>query len=146
MLKKTKVCVYGLGTYELLTDSEQKSIGGAEVQISMIVKGLKANNMIVSVIVYDRGQPHYLMVNGVHIYKTVPKMYLINRFGSLLNVLVKNFDALNKCNSDIYYCRIAGIYVGFVAVFCKLKRKKFVFGISSNEDVKVVNLYLIGVI
>jgi glycosyltransferase involved in cell wall biosynthesis len=135
MLKEIKVCIYGLGTYELLTCSEQKYIGGAEVQQSMLAKGLlSAINMIVSVIVYDCGQPRYQMLDGIHIYKTVPKGYSINSTGSLLNVLVKTFDALNKCNSDIYYCRIAGIDVGFVALFCKLKRKKFVLGLSSNKD------------
>lgn len=141
MKTNVKICIYGLSTYQLLTSPKQDFIGGAEVQ--QVLLGTELTNMgfDVSFIVLDNGQEQHEVVNKINIYKTLPFGYKINSLGSLYNAIRVNWNALKKCNVDIYYCRGAGIYVGFVALFCMLNRKKFVMGMASDKD---VNLKLKG--
>ena len=135
-----KICIYGLGTYELLTESKQNYIGGAEVQQYILAKELNKRKVNVSVIVFDHGQVSHDIVNNINMYKTVPKQYPICGIPSLLKVLLITWKALKTCDSDIYYCRGFGIEFGVIALFCALKNKKFVLGLASDRNVDGTDL------
>jgi glycosyltransferase involved in cell wall biosynthesis len=134
MQKKIKICIYGLSTYQLLMKSKQDFIGGAEVQEVLLGTELSKVGFDVSFIVADHGQKQHEMVNNIHIYKALPFGYKMNSLISLFNAIRVNWKILGQCDSNIYYCRGSGIYVGLVALFCFLNKKKFILGMASDKD------------
>lgn len=135
MKRNKKVCIYGLGTYQLLSGSSQNEMGGAELQEALLASELSKHGFEVSCIVYDLGQPSCEVINNVSLYKTLPKGYPIDSFVSFFKALILTWRALSTCNSDIYYYRGSGSDISVLAIFCLLKRKKFVLGMASNKDV-----------
>lgn len=135
MNKNTKICIYGLGTYQLLSGSPQDEMGGAELQEALLASELSKHNFEVSCIVYDYGQSSYEVINKINLYKTFPKGYHIDGFISFFRALTLTWHALSTCNSDIYYYRGSGSDISVLAIFCLLKRKKFVLGMASDKDV-----------
>jgi len=118
----------------LLTKSHQDFIGGAEVQQVLLGTGLSKENFDVSFIVADSGQPQNEVFNGIKIYKTLPLGYKIKSYKSLYKAFQVNWNVMKECNADVYYCRGASIYIGYVALFCIINRKKFILGMASDKD------------
>lgn len=132
--RNKKICIYGLGTYELLSGSPQNEMGGAELQEALLASELSKNDFEVSCIVYDHGQPSCEVINRINLCKSLPKGYHIDGFVPFFKAIILTWHALSTCNADMYYYRGAGNDISILAIFCLLKRKKFLLGMASNKD------------
>ncbi len=134
-ISKPKICFYALATYPLLSLADLGFVGGAELQQVLIGKELAKKGYDISFVVFDHGQKSFEIIDGIKIYKTVPKGYVLSGIRSL-NFAVKSvWSGLKKADGDIYFQECSGRDTGFVAFFCLLKRRKFVFQLASDMDV-----------
>lgn len=132
---KSKMCFNALATYPLLSQVDLGFIGGAELQQVLIGKELAKNGYDVSFVVFDHGQEPFEIIDGIKIYKTVPKGYVLSGIKSFYHAFKSAWNALRQADADIYYQEGAGRDTGIVALFCLLKRKKFIFLVASDIDV-----------
>ena len=127
--KKVKICFISFNSWPLFKEKSVGYFGGAEVQISLIVKELiKDKNFQVSLIVSDYGQKSVIKKNNLAIYKclTNPLHYSLVILHLLYNLV--------KIKADVYVERTMNIKVGLVALFSKVFRKKFVYMVAHEWD------------
>ena len=134
-MPKPKICFCAFNAYPLLSPINVDFIGGAELQQVLLAKELVKNGYDVSFIVFDYGQKSFEILNGIKIYKTVPTGYALSGVKSIYFAIKCVWNALKKADADIYFQECSGYYTGFVALFCILKRKRFVFQLASDMDV-----------
>ena len=134
-MSKPTICFCAFATYPLLSQIDLGFIGGAEVQQVLIGKELAKKGYDVSFVVFDHGQEPFEVIDGIKIYKTTTKGYVFYGIKSLYHAIKTVWNALKQADADIYYQRGAGRDTGFVALFCLLKRRKFVWGLASDMDV-----------
>lgn len=133
-LPKPKICFCAFNAYPLLSRANIEFIGGAELQQVLLGKELVKNGYDVSFIVLDYGQKSFETINGIKIYKTVPGGYL-SGVKSIYFAVKCVWNALKQADADIHFQECGGYYTGFVALFCLLKRRIFVFQLASDMDV-----------
>ena len=134
-MSKPKICFCAFETYPFLSQTNLGFIGGAELQQVLIGKELIKNGFDVSFVVFDHGQKSFEIINGIKIYKTVPRGYVLSGPKSFYHAFKSVWNALKQADADIYYQRCAGRETGFVALFCHLRKKRFVWGLASDMDV-----------
>ena len=134
MLKPT-TCFCALGTYPLLSNTNLGFMGGAELQQVIIGKELVKNNYDISFIVFDHKQESFEIFNGIKVYKTFPREYVFNGIKSIYFAFKAIWEALKKADSDIYFQQGAGRNTAIVAIFCLIKRKKFIYQLASDIDI-----------
>lgn len=129
-----EICFFASSVYPMLSQTNISLVGGAEMQQILIARELRKKNFAVSFIVRDHGQKQVEVIEGIKIFKTF-------RYSSPVKVryyyqkLRLIWNALKQANADIYYLREAGTPVGIMAFYCILKKKKFVYSLSSEMDV-----------
>lgn len=134
--EKPSICFVSLNSYPIVSGKNIDNIGGAELQQILLAKDLHKHGFQVSYVVFDHGQESREVVDGIEIYSVgFPKGYMLSGLKSYLSVLRLYWKALSKTNADIYYQRCAARDTGVIALFCLVKRKKFVFSLASDKDV-----------
>lgn len=99
----------------------------------MLANELAKNGFEISFVVNEYGQKSLEIVNGIKIFKL-----LTSRNKGIKSYPLKMYlwwKTLNQIDADIYYKRGADFTTGYIALFCLLKKKKFLFSIASQSDV-----------
>lgn len=127
-----KVCFFNLNAFSIFDPASKASIGGTEVQLFNIANYLSnSNDLEIDFIVGDWGQKDIEIYNKIKIYKSV----VLKR--NILNYVKAPFiiwNILNKINADVYISSSAGADAGFMALFCKLRNKKFIYRTAHDID------------
>lgn len=132
---KKKICFVSHNIYPVLKKTDEKFVGGAEIQQALIGKYLKLRGYEVSYItgVYDNNRKEEC-IDGMKIFKTyscsdgIPGIrFIYPRNASLWKMLM-------IADADIYYQRCADYVTGTVALFCKLNKKIFVYSASHDTN------------
>jgi glycosyltransferase involved in cell wall biosynthesis len=118
----------------LSADTRIAEVGGAEVQQSILARLFAANGFRVSMICLDYGQPDRTAVDGVTVYKTFRPHAGVPVLRFLHPRLTATWRAMQRVDADIYYCRSASVWVGFVAEFCRRHGKRSLYAGASNMD------------
>ncbi len=107
--------------------------GGAELQQVTLAKELIKNGFDVSFIVDDYGQRSLEIVNEIKIFK----LPACNNSGikSYPHKLYLYWKILTRADADVYYIRGASFFAGYMAFFCIIKNKKFIYSIAHQTDV-----------
>lgn len=133
-----KICFFALNAYPVFTgkfENNPGEIGGSELQQSLIGKELVKKHYDVSFIVYNNNIPSFENVDGVTFFKTINKDFKFTGISSYIICLKSLWYAMKLADADVYYQRGSGRETGIVALFCFLKRKKFIFALSSDVDI-----------
>lgn len=104
--------------YYAFENSNSRNLGGAEVQSYFLARELARRDFDVSVILKENAKP----LENI-------KVFLIKK-RKILN-FISLYKAMKKADADAYYQRTGGFITGVISLFCVLRRKKFVFQISS---------------
>lgn len=141
--KKPSICFVALGCYNLLVNRRDLThIGGAEIQQWLMAKWLIDKGYRVSFVVLDHGQPRVENRYGLTVHKAYRKSagipgarFIFPRWSQLLS-------AMKSADADIYYQRGAGLETGQVALWCKMRRKVFIFACASDGDCDIALPFL----
>ncbi len=128
-----KICFFSPGAYSYLSQKNTGTAGGAELHQVLLAKELAKKGFDISFIVDDYGQENMEVQNGIKIFKSP-----INRYTKVTDfpLRVNHFwRVLGRVGADIYYQRAATAETGIIAFFCAMKKKKFVYGMSSDIEV-----------
>ena len=130
------ICFVSTLAYPLFNPSVSDSVGGAETQQKILAEELVRRRYSVSFVVGDYGQDAIEEVGNIRLFKCKTAK---NR-NTLLNIpgtyrsLAK---AMKAADADLYTQRTNPFYTGQVALWCKMRGKRFVYftGHDSNCDV-----------
>jgi glycosyltransferase involved in cell wall biosynthesis len=124
-----KICFIAPKAYQLFNPKIKSTFGGAEVQLSLLSKELaKDKKLNVNFMVADYGQ------NNVENYSDVKVWKSLNFKTNKLNQTKDFFKVFNKINADIYIQRTLTIQSGLIALYCKLRKKKFVYMVAHDRE------------
>ncbi len=144
MSKSFKICFISRQAYPYLSKENHNSAGGSELQETLLTKELLKRENKVSFIVGDYGQDGYTVIDDLEIYKG---------FFSYNKGLISKFlepiyfwRLLSKINADVYYRRTPHNLTFIIGLFCKLKRKKFIFAAGSDTHFQKEGLSNIGLV
>ena len=132
---KQKVCFVCQGGYPLISTNENlKYVGGAELMQLLIGKEIVKKRFDISFIIYDEEGETKPEFKKINIIKTYPFERNIN----FLNKIRFIWKALKEANSDIYIQ--AGGVIAVVAIFCFIKKRKYIKWVASDKNVVLEGL------
>lgn len=133
-LPKAKICFVSLGAYAQLANKNMNLVGGAELQQVLLARKLNEANFDVSFIVFDFGQESPGVVDGI---KTFTAFRNDEPKGIRYSKIRLLWCALNQANADLYQIRGGFSFVGMMAFYCFLKRRKLVYSIAIDSDIDI---------
>lgn len=129
--KNYKICFISRQVYPYLSKENHNSAGGAELQETLLAKEIFKRGNKVYFIVGDYGQDRYVSVEGLDVYKG---FFSYNKgFVSKILEPIYFWRLLLKINADVYYRRTPHNLTVVIGLFCKIKRKKFIFAAGSDS-------------
>ncbi len=135
-MRPVRICFISLHAYHLFNGACRTVFGGAEVQLYYLATKLAEDPAFdVNFVVGDFGQPDIEMRDGVRLFKYPGRAGGI-RFIRGIGATARLMRLLSGIDADIYVQRAAGPITGVLALFCKCARKKFVYMIAHDVDVK----------
>lgn len=134
-LAAMRICFLGLENLPVLAPEFGKfSVGGAQVQQTLLARALARAGHTVSMVVADYGQQDGRSWDGVRTFRAcaldagLPMLrFVYPRWTSV-------WSALRRADADLYYTSCAGMQVGLLAAFCYQQGKSFVFRVASDTD------------
>ncbi len=127
--KSTKICFVSLKAYPLFNPEIKSTFGGAEVQLTLLSKELaKKKELDIYFIVADYGQEEKETYDGVKVWKG------LNFKDNKLKQVLDFFKIFNKVNADVYVQRTLTVESGLIALYCKLRKKKFVYMVAHDSE------------
>lgn len=131
-----------LNAYPVIKKTSGSLIGGAELQQVLIGSELARRGYSVSFVTLDHGQKNVSKEGSFEVISSFKPLEGIRGLRFIYPRLVKIWQALNKTNACIYYCRCAGFLLGVVVLWAKINKKKVIFcgAADSNFDLANINL------
>ena len=127
-----KICFFNLNAYSPFNLKSKAPIDGTEVQLFNIAKYLSDQGDIeVSFIIGDWGQKEIEKYFNITIYRSIS---LQKSFLNYLKAPFKIWNILGKIDADVYIASSAGAEIGLIALFCKIKNKKFIYRTAHDID------------
>ncbi len=124
-----KVCFIAPKAYPIFNSKIKSTFGGAEVQLSLLAKELaKDKKLDVNFMVADYRQKDIENYSGVKVWKS------LNFKTSKIKQTKDFFKIFKKINADIYIQRTLTPQSGLIALYCKLKRKKFIYMVAHDRE------------
>jgi glycosyltransferase involved in cell wall biosynthesis len=132
--RKPSLCLVAHNAAGAMFGGNQGHIGGVERQTSLMARWLAARGYAVSLVTWDEGQSNEAMVDGVRIIKTCSRdsgVYGLRFFHPRWTSLNR---ALCHADADVYYHNCAEYVTGQIALWCRGRRRKFVYSSASDLD------------
>jgi glycosyltransferase involved in cell wall biosynthesis len=131
-----RVCIVGLKCYDLLTGAARpRYVGGAERQQVALARGLASRGHEVSLVTLEHGGGDGAVHHGVTVhsaYAAADGIPVVRFLHPRWSGLVK---ALRRSGADVFYQMGGDGETGQIALWCRMARKSFVFGLASDGDV-----------
>ncbi len=128
------VCIVAQFAYGAMTGGSSGHIGGVERQTSLMARWLARRGHRVSMVTWDEGQPDAIEIEGVRVFKLcrrdegLPGLRFIHPRWTSLN------GALGQANADVYYHNCGEYVTGQIALWCRLRGRRFVYSAASDAD------------
>lgn len=133
MSKKLKICI--ISEYALPYLIGGSGTGGAELQMTLLAKGLLNRKYDVNIVVFDEEIGKY-GCDGINVYVPYDNKKKGYTHFHPLN-LYKIFKILKQIDADIYIQRAGSPLTGIITFFSKLSNKIFIFSVSSDVNVSL---------
>ncbi len=128
------ICIVAHFAYGALAGGSGGHIGGVERQTSFLARWLARRGHRVHMVTWDEGQPDGIEIDGVRVAKLCREgdglrglRFIHPRWTSLSR-------ALRQADADVYYQNCGEYVTGQVALWCRLRGRKFVYSAASNAD------------
>jgi glycosyltransferase involved in cell wall biosynthesis len=129
--KMLKICIVNLNVYCLFDPKSSAPMGGAELDMYTLAKGL-GGKLDTTVVTGDWGQESIKKFGEIKVLRSV-KLGGGN-ITRLFKSLLVFWKVLSYANADIYVTSGAGPEVGVISYFCRVKKKKFIYRTASDID------------
>ena len=129
---KPSICIVAHNAYGALSGGSGH-IGGVEMQTALVAKWLVGNGYQVSVLTWDEGGDIEEWIDGIRIIKICRRdegPRGIRYFHPKWTALLK---AMEKADADIYYHNCGECVTGQVGIWCKRKKRVFVFSAAADD-------------
>lgn len=130
------ICFVVPNAYPLISgDTNEEIIGGAELQAWTIAKELVSQSFEVFFIVISPNEKDITTkIDGVNVISCYRRDEGIKGIRYIYPRWTGLWRALSAANTDCYYQRAAGVATGIVGFYCKIKRKRFIYGVAHDTD------------
>lgn len=129
---RIKICFFNINAYSVFNPKSEAFIGGTEVQLFNAARFLSQTDVFdVSFIVGDWGQESVEKYGRISLYKS----FSIRK--SILNYLKAPWQlwrSLSERNADVYIASSAGAEIGIIALFCRLRKRRFIYRTAHDID------------
>jgi glycosyltransferase involved in cell wall biosynthesis len=127
--KHQKICFIALKAYPLFNSKIKSTFGGAEVQLSLLAREFaKHKDKDIHFMVADYGQDQVEKYNNVTIWK------IFNFHDNVLKQMVIFFKVSRQISADVYIQRGLAARSSLIALYCRLKRKKFIYMVAHDSE------------
>jgi glycosyltransferase involved in cell wall biosynthesis len=135
MNSRGRVCFHAPSLYPILSCGAIEFVGGAEMQLALITRGLAHRGFEISIVTCDYGQPSNLKIDGIRLLKSYPPSGGVPILRFFHPRRSRSMRALLKADAEVYYARGIGIHVGETYEIARWKRASFVLGTANDSDV-----------
>jgi glycosyltransferase involved in cell wall biosynthesis len=132
--ERLNICMVAHLAFGALSGGIQGHIGGVEKQTAMMARWFVAHGHKVTFVTWDQGQPDGVEYDGIKVLKLCRRedgFYGTRFFHPRWTSLVR---ALKNANADVYYHNCGEYVTGQVAIWCRIKGKKFIYSVASDLD------------
>lgn len=124
-----KVCFISLKAYPLFNNDIKAMHGGAEVQMSILARHLaQEDGFDVHVITASYRNKPIKKFKNLTIWPT----FSFGLFTPLK--IIKFLSVFNKIDADVYIQRTLSFYSFFLAAYCRMKGKKFIYMVAHDNE------------
>ena len=124
-----KFCFISPKSYPLFNPEINATFGGAEVQMFLIASEIaKSSEHDVHAVTADYGQEYCEKRGEITLWKGV------NFNTNPLNQAFLLFKTLSRTDCDIYIQRTLTVVSGMIAVWCRLRNKKFIYMVAHDSE------------
>ena len=128
-----KICFINVNAYSIFNPRSKAVVGGTEVQLFNIANYLSfGNNFQISFIVGDWGQKVDEEYYGK--IKLVKSFSLQKTLWNYVKAPFVLWNKLTKEDADVYIASSAGVEIGIIALFCKMKGRRFIYRTAHQID------------
>lgn len=129
-----RVCIVAHRAYGSIAGGATGHAGGVERQTTTLARWLAQRGFNVTLVVWNEGQPHTVMIDGVRVLSMCSERdgwpglrFFHPRWTSLSR-------ALSAADCDVYYHNCAEYVTGQVAIWCRRHRRRFVYSVASDPE------------
>ena len=133
---KLNVAIVAHFAYGAMTGGAQGHVGGVERQTSLLARWLAARGHKVSLLTWNEGQGDEVMIDGVRVISICRAdegirglRFFVPRWSGLIR-------ALNRADADVCYHNCAEYVTGQIALWCRMRNRRFVFSVASDIEVE----------
>lgn len=125
-----KIAIVAPKAYPVFDRSAVDTFGGAEVALSLIARELaQIDDFDVHILVGDYGQPDVKRVEAITLHRS-----LISNSGPLRSGL-RLLSKMHSVDADIYIQRTLAIASVAIALYCRVRRRRFIFWVAHDSEV-----------
>ena len=139
--RRINICIVSHNAYGAIKGGKFGHAGGVEFQTSLLAKWLAKRGHKVSFITWNEGGPKEEDIDGVRVIKLckmeegIPGLrFFYPRWSSLV-------WALKKANAEIYYHNLGEYVTGQIALWARLRKKRFVYYVANDDECICPPLY-----
>lgn len=133
------ICFVGLDNLPALApEFANLTMGGAQLQQTILARGLVARGFDVSMVVADLGQPEGATWHGIRTHKAYAPAAGLPVLRFVHPRLTKVWAGMRRAAADIYYCSCAGLLPGQLALYARWARRpvRTVFRMAHDSDAR----------
>ena len=128
--RNLNIAIVAPKVYPVLDESAVHTFGGAEVALSLIARELsKIEKIDVHVLVGDYGQADVERMGDIMLHRS-----LASNAGPLWNGL-RLLSKMSAVGADVYIQRSLSIASTMIALFCRVRRRRFVYWVAHDSEV-----------
>ena len=136
MSGRGRVCFHAPYLYPLFSRGAIEFAGGAEVQQSLLARGLARAGFDVSAVTCDYGQAPDLTEDGVRLLRSHPPSGGIPVLRFFHPRLSRTLRALLRADAEVYYTRGLGVPAGESLEVARWRHAAFVLGTQHDHDAR----------
>lgn len=131
---KPSLCIVAHNAYGAMSGGYRGHVGGVERQTTITARWLAAKGYETSLITWDEGQPDGVVIDGVSIFRMCRNAAGVPGVRFIYPRMTSMYRAMAMANADIYYHNCAEYVTGLAALWCRVRRRKFVYSSAHDLD------------
>lgn len=132
--RKPTVCIVSHTGYGALCGGAHGSIGGVQWQTSLTARWLAQQGYPTSVLTWDEGGPGEETIGGVRVIKVCREDAGVKGLRFFHPKWTGLIRAMRRADADVYYHNCAECVTGQIALWCRSRRRAFVYSAASDAD------------